>query len=411
MPAEPSSATCAACGADLAGTRFCESCGARREQASPADTVHIEAQTPTDDTNQSGGLTTGTKRKLLLSGRAKIIVLASAGLSLIVAIVLVAVAVGASNQSTLDTAREAYAATVQELDELAESRKDAVDVGQALLDAITAEDVSDPTVLDALAEALSTTADLSPIVPLSPSSENDPATLDQERSALQSLVDDLQTEVAAIMTAITMVENSRAAQQLSAASADLDAAIAEGEIALDDSEGRVSDESVRDTLAEALDGARGVRDSSSATPEDMAIEATSVRSAVAAVADARVPVFTDVNGTWCYWENDSWCVSISLPRVGDDSVIQKPGADSFYPPRGDGWTYVVPGEPCFTTVVGSSNGDPFESAVFSYCPQGVSSSDPFQNFNNAQFDRIYISQQGAIDPYFRQSEWSPAVGH
>ncbi|MER3387575.1 MAG: hypothetical protein RIC81_09305 [Microcella pacifica] len=331
-------------------------------------------------------------------------------MGLILTVVLAVVAVGAVNQAALETARHAYAAALQDLDDATNDRQDALQAAQVLLDATTADDVDDPVLLDQLAELVAAAPELSSIVALDLESATDPAVIDAERSSLESFLDAVRSEVDAIVAAITGVEESRATQELSIAMADLEAAITEGDAALAESDGRVSDESVRSALGSALDAAREIRASSSATPETMRNEAASVRSAVAAVVDARVPVFTDVNGTWCYWENNSFCVTITLPRVGDDSVNQKPGADSYYPSRGDGWTYVVPGEPCFTTVVGDASGDPMGSAVFYFCPRGVSSSDRFQNYNNAQFDRIYISQQGAIDPYFRQSEWGAAVG-
>jgi len=345
-----------------------------------------------------------------LSNRATIVALAAVGLGLLLTVLLAVVAAGMVNRAALETAREAYATTLQQLGDSHADREDALESAQALLAATTAEDVADPVLLDQLADLVGASRDMGPITALDLEIATDPDVIDEERGVLESLLDAIRSEVDAMVAAITLVEESRAAQEASVALAALNAAIAEGEAALADSQGRVSDETVREALASALEAARDVRASSSASPDAMLSEAESVRSAVTAVEDARVSVFTDVNGTWCYWENSSWCVTISLPRVGDDSVIQKPGADSFYPPRGDGWTYVVPGEPCFTTVVGDASGDPMGSAVFYFCPRGVSSSDRFQNFNNAQFDRIYISQQGAIDPYFRKSEWSAAVG-
>ena len=408
MPTSGSTTRCTSCGADIAGTRFCESCGARQEDVT--DAVHAADEAPKANTEQAEHMPEDAKPRARLSNRAKVIALTAVGLGLFLTVVLAVVAVGAVNQAALETAREAYATTLQELEDSENDREDARESARVLLEATTAEDVDDPELLDQLAELLDAAAERSPIVALDLETERDPVVIDDERSSLQSLLDDVRSEVDAIVAAITAIEASRAAQEAIVAVADLEAAIGEGEAALADSEGRVSDESVRSALEGALDAAREVRASTSATPEAMQNEAASVRSAVAAVVDARVPVFTDVNGTWCYWENNSFCVTISLPRVGDDSVIQRPGADSYYPPRGDGWTYVVPGEPCFTTVVGEASGDPMGSAVFYFCPKGVSSSDPFQNYNNAQFDRIYISQQGAIDPYFRQSEWGAAVG-
>ncbi len=123
------------------------------------------------------------------------------------------------------------------------------------------------------------------------------------------------------------------------------------------------------------------------------------------------PQFTDINGTWCYWTDQTLCFTIDLPNVGDDSVIVRPMAGDYYPPSGDGWTYLVPDEPCFTASAGSPDGDVFGSAVLTYCPSGVSSpvAGP-PNYNNEQFDRVYISQEGARDPYFRQSEWAAAIG-
>lgn len=310
----------------------------------------------------------------------------------------------------VSSARAAYAATVEEYSALLAERDDAEAAAIEALTPEVADPADDPAVLAEVARLLEivqqTTAE--DLVDVDRSS--DAQFIDESRIALAAVVADVRVDVDALTRAVDALVEARTARVLDAAVAELDRALAEGETALAGSEGRVTDESVRQALSAALDDGRSARDAEEGDPESIAEAVAAIRTAIAAVAAARVPAFTDVEGTWCYWENNAFCVTVALPRVGDDSVIQPPGADSFYPPRGDGWTYVVPNEPCFTTGVGAANGDPFGSAVFVYCPRGISSNDPFQNFNNPEYERIYISQQGSIDPYFRIDEWAAATG-
>ncbi len=334
-------------------------------------------------------------------------ILAAVIASIFVGVIVIAAVVA---QGAVSSARAAYAATVEEYSPLLAERDDAEAAAIEALAPEAADPADDPAVLAEVARLLEIVQQTVPDDRVDVDRSSDAQFIDESRIALAAVVADVRADVDALTRAVDALLEARTARVIDAAVADLDQALAEGESALAGSEGRVTDESVRQVLSAALDDGRLARDAEARDPESIAEAAAVIRTAIAAVAAARVPAFTDVNGTWCYWENIAFCVTVALPRVGDDSVIQPPGADSFYPPRGDGWTYVVPGEPCFTTGVGAANGDPFGSAVFVYCPRGVSSSDPFQNFDNPQYERIYISQRGSIDPYFRIDEWAAATG-
>lgn len=334
-------------------------------------------------------------------------ILAAAIAAITVAGVAIAAIVG---QGAVSSARSAYAATAAEYSALITERDGAEAAAVEALAPEAADPADDPGVLAEVVRLLEIVQQTALDDPVDVDRSSDVQFINESTAALAAIVADLRDDVDALTRAVDALLDARVARALDAAVAELDQALAEGESALAGSEGRVTDESVRTALSAALDDGRSARDADERDPERIAEAAAVIRTALAAVAAARVPAFTDVDGTWCYWENIAFCVTVALPRVGDDSVIQVPGADSFYPPRGDGWTYVVPNEPCFTTGVGAANGDPFGSAVFVYCPRGVSSKDPFQNFDNPQYERIYISQQGSIDPYFRIEEWAAATG-
>lgn len=323
---------------------------------------------------------------------------------------VIVVGVTAIGDATVASARADYEDALVEYSALLAERDRAEATALEVLSPEVSDPADDPTLLDQIARLLEIVQQVPSVDLVDVDRTSDLTTINDGRSALEAVVAEFRTDVDALAEAVDALLGARVARAIDSAITELDRAIAEGETALEGSEGRVSDESVRTTLSAALDTGRSERDAEERDLERIAAATAAIRTAISEVAAVRAPAFTDVNGTWCYWENISFCVTISLPRVGDDSVIQTPGADSFYPLRGDGWTYVVPGEPCFTTGVGAANGDPFGSAVFVYCPRGVSSKDPFQNFNNPQYERIYISQQGSIDPYFRIEEWSAATG-
>jgi len=394
MTTSTATSQCTACGADVYGTRFCESCGAPQiARVALAGEVAQPVLPPP------------ARRSVMTARRWWILGATIAAIS----VGAVAIAV-VSAQGAVASARAAYAATVAEYSALVAERNEAEDAAIEVLDPEVADPADDPAVLAEIARLLEIVQQTPIDDPVDVDRSSDAQFIDKSTTALAAVVADLRTDLNALTQAVDALLDARAARALDAAVADLDQALAEGESALAGSEGRVTDESVRQVLSAALDDGRSERDAEVRDPERIVAASAAIRTATAAVAAARVPAFTDVGGTWCYWENIAVCVTVDLPRVGDDSVIQPPGADSFYSPRGDGWTYVVPNEPCFTTGVGAANGDPFGSAVFVYCPRGVSSNDPFQNFNNPLYERIYISQQGSIDPYFRIEEWAAATG-
>lgn len=397
---------CPSCGAGVRSTTFCEACGARQpdrldlsgdgEQPGPAP---APAAARSAETRSVMTRLAGVSRRWWLLG---------AAVAAIVAVVIVgAVVVG---NASVASARAAYEETLAEYSALLAER-DIVET--AALEALAPEasdPADDPTLIDQVTLLLEVVQQSPTVDVLDVDQTSDVTAINDSRSALDAVVAEVRTDLDALEQAVDALLSARIARVIDAALTELDRAIADGETALAGSEGRVSDESVRTALRAAIDAGRSEIDTEERDPESISAATAAIRTAIADVAAARVPAFTDIDGTWCYWENIDSCVTIALPRVGEDSVVKRPGANSFYPPRGDGWTYVVPGEPCFTTSVAVINGDPFGGAVLIYCPRGVAPSDEFQNFTNLGYERVYISQQGAIDPYFRIDEWRAATG-
>lgn len=124
------------------------------------------------------------------------------------------------------------------------------------------------------------------------------------------------------------------------------------------------------------------------------------------------PVFTDVDGEWCFWSNATDCLTVALPLVADWGAITPVVEDGYYAASGDGYTYVVPDKPCFFASVGPV--DPAEEgggAAFVYCPAGVVyPTESGAAFENAAYDRLYITQQDYLEPYFRAEDLAAAVG-
>jgi hypothetical protein len=124
------------------------------------------------------------------------------------------------------------------------------------------------------------------------------------------------------------------------------------------------------------------------------------------------PAFSDVDGEWCFWSDHNDCFTVALPLVADWGAIAPVVEDGYYAASGDGYTYVVPGRPCFFASVGPV--DPAENgggAAFVYCPAGVVyQTESGAAFENSAYDRLYITQQDYLEPYFRAEDVAAAVG-
>jgi len=129
-----------------------------------------------------------------------------------------------------------------------------------------------------------------------------------------------------------------------------------------------------------------------------------------------VAEFIDVNGEWCFWNDRSECFAVQVPYVGDWGSIQPidPNDEELhYRPSGDGYTYIVPGHDCFHAGVGPREPDPYGNggSAFIYCPAGVvEQTQTGYAFENADFDRLYITQQDYLEPFFRAEDFDAAVG-
>lgn len=128
------------------------------------------------------------------------------------------------------------------------------------------------------------------------------------------------------------------------------------------------------------------------------------------------PVFTDVDGEWCFWSDRTDCFTVAVPLVGDWGEIPSlnAGDGGIYEARGDGYTYIIPGKPCFFASVGARNlgPDEFDSgAAFVFCPAGVvNETQSGSAYDNPAYDRLYITQQDYLEPYFRAEDFAAAVG-
>lgn len=111
-----------------------------------------------------------------------------------------------------------------------------------------------------------------------------------------------------------------------------------------------------------------------------------------------VPQFTDLDGTWCNWSDASDCIMIDLPNADQGAgplIIEGPTQTSTLP--------------CLSGVLKEPDGTVGLAAVV-YCPAGYPLPVGWQaDFDNAAFDRIFISQYEGGAPYFREQERDRAI--
>lgn len=392
---------CGACRAEVYGTRFCESCGAL-QATSPVGKGLVASEDGVLAPDMAAKPTSSPRRRFT------IVAICTLGLVAVAAAgVLVAISMA---QTMLEETRTKYVETYSDYRDLVGQLESTQSEARELLESTAPEVLADPLLMDAVESALAALEARSLVTALEVEQESDGALIDELRAALESISDEIRAEIEVLSGAVSAAVESREVKAVSDARADLDAAIQEGTTVLAESEGRVEDESQRDALAEALETGRSLLKSEDAVVDDFVVAAADVRANIETVDAARTPEFTDVEGTWCFWNDASRCVTIDLPLVGTGSAIIPPVAGSRRTPSGDGWTYLSPGEPCFTTTLGAADGSAGVSLQFMYCPRGVSSSIQMVAFNNPAYERIYYAGEEMRSPYFRQSEWAAAVG-
>lgn len=162
------------------------------------------------------------------------------------------------------------------------------------------------------------------------------------------------------------------------AAADLSDSIASGETVYADSEGHVSDELLRTTLREALDAGAAAAADPDASAAALQAAKDAIDSAAAAVAEAHIAAWDDINGTWC--SDDQGCRTITnLKDSYDSNYVQNGGPDA----NGCLW----------------GNTD---SAAVTYCPKGSALSDPPCTMpEDVTRDRLYVRQDCAV-PFYRR---------
>jgi len=165
--------------------------------------------------------------------------------------------------------------------------------------------------------------------------------------------------------------------------------------AFTDSTGDVADEGVRTALGALVDEAAVLLESGE-DPAQLDDARDRLQKQVDAVAKARKPHWTDINGTWCRWNDASYCVTINIPTVvfSDGlATIATREADDFR-------------NGCF---FGGVFEDVNSGAAMDYCLVGGDVGDDMTPFDNRDYERLYITQGAGSDPYFRDDELKDAV--
>ena len=115
-------------------------------------------------------------------------------------------------------------------------------------------------------------------------------------------------------------------------------------------------------------------------------------------ATSSVPQFTDLDGTWCTWNDATDCITIDLPDADAGSgplVIEGSTTASTMP--------------CFSGVLKEPGGTVGLAAVV-YCPAGYPLPAGWKaDFDNPAFDRIFITQFEGGAPSIRKQERAQAI--
>jgi hypothetical protein len=322
-------------------------------------------------------------------------ILGGAGLFLVIVAVIVVVAV---LQVTAAEARNAYDVAFNDhsaaVEDLAAGQADVA----ATAAEVTADQIEDPALLEVVVALAQQANPAESTVARLDLDGMGTAEITAAVAELDELTAELHDQINELAASVVAVLESKDVKAIAVSRTALEASIASAEEAFAQSDGRVADDTVRDTLAARIADAKALLAAADSTPADLDSASEGINDQRDVVIAARIPRFTDIDGTWC---DRSTCVVIALPNYGDShSVISRSDG------TGDGYTYMREGESCFFASVEqifSGSG-----ANLIYCPRGVTLSNYWVEFENANYERIYVTQAQNAEPMFRQEDQAAA---
>ena len=331
-------------------------------------------------------------------------IVAGAGV-VVIGLLTVFVVTNAIGQQRLADARTKYATSYSGYEKALFQVDELKDEALALIAETSPEQLADPVLLEDL-KSIDLSRDIA--APISEVQDLPLEEIEAASASLEQRAKELADSLSEISRAIDAIKRSVNEKALVDAVASLSASIATAESLLERSAGRVPDDSVRAQLSRLIDDGKQALAAADSTAEAINTVRAAIDTQAGLVSAALVPQFTDVDGTWCSWEEPSQCVTIALPNVGSSAAVVPPAAGAYYPPRGDGWTYVVPGTDCFKASVMPIGGGETGGYGLTFCPRGFSTPQEAR-FDSPGFDRIYMGQMGSVDPMFRQEQYSSAM--
>jgi len=319
--------------------------------------------------------------------------------AVVVAAVVAAVVVLVVQQQqaeALSRSKAAYASAIEAQSTAVEALAIAVAEGTALLDATPSEQLAEPAARIRLAAALEAARDR---VPESGAGavgrfDGDPAALDAARVEIETVTAEGDAARDAIRAAMDVVTRSHAAKALADARAALVTAIGSAEQVYAETVGRVADDGLRVELQVRIDAGNAVLGDADATAQTVQASAGAITEQATAVSAARAAIWQDVNGTWCAAKDPNDCVTVALPTLAGepivDSDVERTKAGCF---RAE------------TKRTGFMAGS--TPSALTFCPAGLAYGVT-NSTENVAYDRLVLDQRSDA-LYYRDAEVAAAT--